>query len=66
MTKDVMISMLRQGKTGEQILQILDTIANDVQAEVMETVTAISDTIAEKMPAPGNIIVDVYGREVVF
>ena len=66
MTKDVMISMLRQGKTGGDILRILDTLAGDVQSEVMETVTAISDTIAEKMPSPGNIIVDVYGREVVF
>lgn len=66
MTKDVMISLLRRCNNGNDMLAVLDTLVEDVQAEVMETVTAISDTIAEKMPAPGNIIVDVYGREVVF
>jgi hypothetical protein len=29
MTKQIMLSMLRQGTTGEEILQILDTITTD-------------------------------------
>jgi hypothetical protein len=29
MTKTVLISMLRQGSNGEEILQILDTITSD-------------------------------------
>jgi len=30
MSRDVLISLLRQGSTGEQILQILDTISDGV------------------------------------
>jgi hypothetical protein len=29
MTKNILISMLRQGNNGEEILQILDTITSD-------------------------------------
>ena len=38
MTKDLYISMLRQGQTGSQILDILETFVADV--DVAETVTA--------------------------
>lgn len=30
MSRDVILSLLRQGSTGEQILQILDTISDGV------------------------------------
>jgi hypothetical protein len=30
MSRDVILSLLRQGSTGDQILQILDTIADGV------------------------------------
>ena len=30
MSRDVLLSLLRQGSTGEQILQILDTISDGV------------------------------------
>lgn len=33
MTRDMMLGMLRAGNTGEQILQILDTITEDVTQE---------------------------------
>ena len=29
MTKQIMLSMLRQGSNGEEILQILDTLTSD-------------------------------------
>ena len=42
----VMISTLRQGKTGAEILQILDAITDDSVESVMETVVAVGDTIS--------------------
>lgn len=33
MTRDMMLGMLRAGSNGEQILQILDTITEDVTQE---------------------------------
>jgi hypothetical protein len=45
MSKQVLISMLRQGNTGNEILSILDVIANDVndntQADIMPTLEEI-------------------------
>lgn len=41
MSKQLLISMLRKGSNGEQILSILDAIAGDtVTAECTETVSA--------------------------
>ena len=43
MTKQVLISMLRKGSNGEQILNILDAITGDtVTAEVTETMASSS------------------------
>lgn len=36
MDRNVLIGMLRQGKTGEQLLQILDVITADIQSDVQE------------------------------
>lgn len=36
MSKQVLISMLRQGNTGNEILSILDVIANDTVADAPE------------------------------
>ena len=41
----LMISTLRQGKTGEEILRILDAITDDSVESVMQTVVAVGDTI---------------------
>jgi hypothetical protein len=40
MTKSVLVSMLRQGQTGNEILSILDVIANGENDAVTETVSA--------------------------
>ena len=42
----MMISTLRQGKTGTEILSILDAITDNPVESVMQTVQAIGDTIA--------------------
>jgi len=42
----LMISTLRQGKTGFEILQILDAITDDSVESVMQTVVAVGDTIS--------------------
>ena len=47
MNTNVMISLLRKGSNGEQILQILDAITSDCQTEVMQTVQAVGDTISQ-------------------
>ena len=36
MTKKIMISMLEKGKTGDEILMILDAITNDIEQEESE------------------------------
>jgi hypothetical protein len=33
MTKDIYISMLRQGNNGTQIIEILETISNDLDSQ---------------------------------
>ena len=33
MTRDLAINLLRQGETGEQILQILDTVVEDFTSQ---------------------------------
>ncbi len=43
MSKQVLISMLRQGNTGAEILSILDVIANDTVADA---------PVADVTPAP--------------
>lgn len=45
MTKDLLISILRKGKTGEEILTILDTIVEDSVENVSEIVDVLGDTI---------------------
>ena len=57
MTSKLMISMLRKGKTGDEILNILDSISS-VDTE-KETVLAVS------MPSSGMIL-DWQGNEVTF
>ena len=47
----LMISTLRQGKTGSEIIRILDAITDNPVESVMETVTAVSDTITA-VPQP--------------
>ena len=47
MNTNVMISTLRMGKTGTQILEILDAITSDSQTKVMQTVQAVGDTISQ-------------------
>jgi hypothetical protein len=42
----LMISTLRQGKTGFEILQILNAITDDSVESVMQTVVAVGDTIS--------------------
>jgi hypothetical protein len=42
----LMITTLRQGKTGTEILSILDAITDNPVESVMQTVQAIGDTIA--------------------
>lgn len=41
----LMISTLRQGTTGTEILQILDAITDNSVESVMQTVVAVGDTI---------------------
>ena len=57
MTTNLMISMLRKGKTGDQILNILDAISG--VDEEKETV------IAAIMPS-SSMILDWQGNEVTF
>lgn len=45
MTKDLLISVLRKGQTGEEILNILDTIVGDSVENVSEIVDVLGDTI---------------------
>jgi hypothetical protein len=42
----LMINTLRQGKTGAQILQILDAITENSVESVMQTVEAVGNTIS--------------------
>jgi hypothetical protein len=45
MTKQLMLSMLRQGSTGEEILKILDTIAMGEEDDAMIANEPTSDWI---------------------
>jgi hypothetical protein len=42
----LMINTLRQGKTGAEILQILNAITDDSVESVMQTVEAVGNTIS--------------------
>ena len=42
----LMITTLRRGKTGTEILSILDAITDNPVESVMQTVVAVGDTIA--------------------
>jgi hypothetical protein len=42
----LMISTLRQGKTGTEILSILDAITDNPAESVMQTVQVLGDTLA--------------------
>ncbi len=46
MSRDVLISLLRQGSTGEQILQILDTISDGV-SDGIGSDSAAAPTLSE-------------------
>lgn len=41
-----MISLLRKGRNGEEILSILDIITDNPSTKVMQTVEALGDTIS--------------------
>lgn len=41
MTKSVMISLLRKGETGDQILEILDTLTEDQECTNQPTLNEI-------------------------
>ena len=43
MTRSIALGMLRQGNTGSEILQILDTIIEDIQSE--QTMNEIADLL---------------------
>jgi len=43
MSKSVMISLLKQGQTGDQILSILDTLVSDKDADIEGGYAALSD-----------------------
>lgn len=45
MTKQVMISLLKQGTNGEEILQILDTLTGGESADA--TLMSVSPTLEE-------------------
>ena len=47
MNKKLMISQLRLGKTGTEILAILDAITDNPVESVMETVEAVGNTICQ-------------------
>jgi len=57
MTKELMLSMLDKGETGDQLLDILDAILG-VEDE--------KETVAFAMMPSSGMILDAYGREVVF
>ena len=40
MTLNLALSLLRQGRNGDQILQILETLTNEVQQENIEDAAA--------------------------
>ncbi len=42
MSKDLLISMLRKGQTGDQILQILETIVPEETADSQPTLEEIA------------------------
>jgi hypothetical protein len=42
----LMISALRRGKTGSELLLILDAITDNPVESVMQTVVAVGDTIS--------------------
>lgn len=45
MTKSLMISALRLGKTGDEILNILDQITDDSDSELTESVESVMQTV---------------------
>ena len=47
MNKPLMISQLRLGKTGAEILQILDAITDNPVESVMETIETVGNTICQ-------------------
>jgi hypothetical protein len=57
MTKELMLSMLEKGETGDQLLDILDAILG---------VNEEKETVAFAMMPSEGMILDAYGREVVF
>lgn len=49
MSKQVLISMLRKGANGEQILSILDAITSDSVTEVADTTSGINVPTLEEI-----------------
>jgi len=47
MTLNLALSLLRQGRNGAQILQILETLTNEVQQENIEDAAAHFATLQE-------------------
>lgn len=66
MSKDLMISLLRKGNTGAQILEILDSIATDLFSDNTQP-TTVSDSIdlqREMMNNPATVVVNFNGDPV--
>jgi len=66
MSKDLMISLLRKGNTGAQILEILDSIATDLLSDNTQP-TTVSDSIdlqREMLNNPATVVVNFNGDPV--
>jgi|DEB0MinimDraft_10_1074344.scaffolds.fasta_scaffold416929_1 predicted polyphosphate/ATP-dependent NAD kinase len=66
MSKDLMISLLRKGNTGVQILEILDSIATDLLSDNTQP-TTVSDSIdlqREMLNNPATVVVNFNGDPV--
>lgn len=65
MTLQDQIAALRAGKTGEQILAILDMLAGNVEPQTVAETTTISNALDGVLPDPGYITTW-DGRQVAF
>jgi predicted polyphosphate/ATP-dependent NAD kinase len=66
MSKDLMISLLRKGNTGAQILEILDSITTDLLSDNTQP-TTVSDSIdlqREMLNNPATVVVNFNGDPV--
>lgn len=66
MSKDLMISLLRKGNNGAQILEILDTLSEQVVDTVGATVnhTHSLDLQRSMLQSPATVVVNYSGESV--